>query len=425
MSQQFKTAVLKSGTRLQSGIPKRKSPIAPGNATGLLLRGVVTATYVIDDDKHPFAGREDQVPTAVYCDVLTFGRNWRFIPKALVAQERSGLHSGHVWKPRACSMSLTGDPVDLNQGTNPANLDGDHVLVGFLDGNSNQPVIMRALPHPAADVGNEEFGVGHRLKLKVEDGDPDFYKHNGTYYGIHKNGDFYIDTTHANDGELLDVEGERGHEPDPPTDGKGSVVCLLPRDAKWSVKLMDMSDPLNPTPVLIKEMTETGNVDLYGENYVYEIIINDLSDPENPIPISLFRLKKDSFEAEIVNKAVMRLLEDKWELELDDLTKRIIATSTLIELGAAGASDKAVLDSLLQGELDKISSAVAGLRDDLNNHKHPAPIYISPLIPLDPNTETVANPDLTKDDIALSIPSISIVNYNKGATNSNLVTIDS
>lgn len=422
MSSQYKTAVLQNGARLQAGIPKRAPMTNPGDATGMLLRGVVTATYVIDDPQHPFADDDTKVPTAVYCDVLTFGRQWRFIPKCIVAQERSGLHSGHVWKPRACSMTLTGDTADLNQGTNPAILDGDHVLVGFIDGNGNQPVIMRALPHPAADVGNEEFGVGHRLKLTVEDGDPDFYKHNGSYYGIHKNGDFYIDTTHANDGELLDADGEYGHEPEPPTDGKGSVVCHLPQDARWSVKLMDMSDPLNPVPVLIKEMTKDGNVDLYGENYVYEIIINDLSDPENPVPISLFRLKKDSFEAEIVDKAVMRLLEDKWEVELDDLSKRIIVTTDLIELGAEGAGDKAVLDSLLQDELSRIKDDIQTLADEFGDHVHPLADFIAPLIPIS-TAPTVPGTTPGPPSMKPTVPPTGA--SDPGTTNSELVTIDS
>jgi hypothetical protein len=305
-------------------------------------------------------------------------------------------------------MTLTGDPADLNQGTNPANLDGDHVLVGFLDGNANQPIIMRALPHPAADVGNEEFGVGHRLKLKVEDGDPDFYKHNGSYYGIHKNGDFYIDTTHANDGELLDTDGEYGHEPLSPTDGKGSVVCHLPQDAKWSVKLMDMSDQLNPKPVLLKEMTKDGNVDIYGENYVYEIVIADLSNPASPVP-----------------KTTLRLTKDFLELELQDATKRFIVKPDLIELGAEGAGDKAVLDSLLQDELSAISDAVAGLKDDINNHTHPLPEYIIPLIPVNTGPVTPAS-DPSDDGLICTTPPLqSQTEYDPGDTASSLVTIDS
>lgn len=293
----YKTVVLPNGTRLQSGIPKQPRVMNPGSAEGVLLRGVVTATYVTDDPQHPLADEDATVPTAVYCDVMVYGNSPTFIPKALVCQERSGLHSGHVWKPRAASQTITGDTLDFDKGANPATIDGDHVLVGFLNGNFNQPLILRALPHPASDVGNEELGVGHRLKLVSGDGDPDFWKHNGTYYGIHKNGDFYIDTTHANDGTL----DEEGHEPDPPTDGKGSVVCQLPQDAKWSVQLLDMSDPLNPVPVLKKELTKDGNVDHYGEDFVWEVNISDFADPENPVPLATIRLAKDKFEIVITD----------------------------------------------------------------------------------------------------------------------------
>lgn len=388
MSQEYRSRVLQTGTRLQSGIPKRFPRMRPGDATGMIFRGVVTATYVTDDENHPFTGQTDAVPTSVYCDVLAFGRRWRFIPKCLVAQERSGLHSGRIWKPRACSMTLTGDPVDLNRGTNPAKLDGDHVLVGFLDGNANQPIILKALPHPAADVGNEDFGTGHRLKLKVDDGDPDFVKHNGTFFGVDKQGDFYLDTTHANDGELLDATGEEGHEAEPPTDGKGAVNVNMPQDAVWTLQLLDMSDPLNPVQVVTRE------------------------------------IDKESFLQTIVDKAVARLKEDRFEIELDDLTKRLIVTTSLIELGAEGASDKATLDSLLQAELGKISTAIADLVQDFNEHTHPLPKFIAPLIPLS-DAPCVPNDDPTNDGIVITTTKISLVNYSKADTASALVTIDS
>lgn len=231
---QFKSAVVGAGTRLQSGIPKRRSSNSPSESSGLLLRGVVTATYVLDDAAHPFADDPTSVPTAVYCDVLTFGRKWFSLPKCLVSQERSGLHSGHIWKPRAASLTITGDPVDMNKGTNPAILDGDHVLIGFLDQNLNQPIILRELPHPAADVGNEDKETGHRLKLVDGDGDPDFWKHHGVFYGVTDEGDFVVDTTRANDGELQDD----GKESDPPEDGtSGNHKIRLQKGATLTVEI--------------------------------------------------------------------------------------------------------------------------------------------------------------------------------------------
>jgi len=241
----FKTAVLPNGTRLQSGIPKQIKRGNPESASGVLLRGVVTATYVVDDPYHPLAELDGAVPAAVYCDVMAYGNSPTFIPKALVCQERTGLHSGHIWKPRAASIVITGDELDFNKGADPAIVDGDHVLVGFLNGNFNQPLILKELPHPAADTGNGEKETGHRLKLVDGDGDPEFWKHHGVYFGVTTEGDYKVDTTHANDG-TLDADG---HEPAPPTDGKGNQYYDLPQDAEHFVRLNDVSDPNALVPV--------------------------------------------------------------------------------------------------------------------------------------------------------------------------------
>lgn len=66
MSREFRPIRTGSGTLLQSGIPKRSAPFGLLRARGLLLRGVVTATYVVDDPNHPTA---DDEPVAVYATV--------------------------------------------------------------------------------------------------------------------------------------------------------------------------------------------------------------------------------------------------------------------------------------------------------------------------------------------------------------------
>lgn len=125
------------------------------------------------------------------------------------------MHSGRVWKPRATTLDVTGNPLDLNKGSNPANMDGDHVLVGFLEGNTSHPVVLGGLPHPAADVGNAGKPAGQRLRLKLADGDPDFRKHHGSFYGIDDLGNFVIDTTMGWSGAL----NPDGSEPPPPGAG--------------------------------------------------------------------------------------------------------------------------------------------------------------------------------------------------------------
>lgn len=234
MSNPYQPAKLNSGALLQAGIPTRRQVRNTADPQGILLRGVVTATYLIDDPGHPLADSDIHSPTAVYCDVLAYGRvsGVKFIPKALVSQDAGSMHRGRAWKPRAATRDILGNT--LSDKTNPWDMDGDHVLVGFMEGNFNQPVILRGIPHPRADVGQEDESAGHRIRLKVADGDPDFWKHRGAFYGISDDGDFVVDLTQAYATELDDV----GEQPTPPDDGTtGNYRINLPDNSKLTVAI--------------------------------------------------------------------------------------------------------------------------------------------------------------------------------------------
>lgn len=225
-----------SGAILQSGVPKARRRERGGKARGLLLRGVVVVTYVVDDPAHPDADVDNKA--AVYCDCVIItnipGSRWLTLPKVLVSQDRGGIHEGRVWKPKAATLDITKNAVDANKGTNPANLDGDHVLIGFLNDNLNEPVILKGLPHPVADVGQEDEEAGHRLRLKVADGNPDYWKHRGAFYGVSKDGDFIVDLTQAYATEL----GEDGKQPTPPGDGStGNYTVKLPSTSKLTIEI--------------------------------------------------------------------------------------------------------------------------------------------------------------------------------------------
>ncbi len=228
------------GNRIQAGIPLRPQPSNYASAGGLLLRGVVTVTYELDNGDHPetdTAAGED--PVAIYCDVLIYSGLWnqrfQYLRAVLVTQEVGGIHRGRVWKPRASKIDITESDIDLNRATNPANLDGDHVLVGFLDDNLNQPAILRGIPHPAADTGNAEKEAGKRIRLKVADGDPDFWKHHGAFFGVSDAGDFVVDTTEAYVGPDLETNGnERSAAEDGST---GNYAVKLPKGSTVTVEI--------------------------------------------------------------------------------------------------------------------------------------------------------------------------------------------
>jgi hypothetical protein len=134
-------------------------------------------------------------------------------------------------------MDVTGAALDANKVTNPANLDGDHVLIGFLNDSLSEPIILKGLPHPITDTGQEDGGAaeaGHRLLLKVADGNPDFWKHRGAFYGVSDDGDFVVDLTRA---YATDLDSE-GKQPTPPADGTtGNYKVKIPTASKLTVEI--------------------------------------------------------------------------------------------------------------------------------------------------------------------------------------------
>ena len=273
----FQSKRTRAGTRLQSGIPKGKQSWG-ARPRGMLMRGVVVNTYVSDDDGHPHAGDTANPPTTVYCDVIVFpslaGQRWFGLKNVAVLQSRGGLHRGSIWKPRPSTLDITGDECDVAGGSNPAYLDGDHVLVGFLGNTVLQPLILGGLPHPALDAGGEKDDVlGKRQKLTKADGDPDLQKHHGVFWGVDNLGNWLVNSTFGNDGTL---DGA-GKEADPPTDGtKGNQIINLPQDSSLTINLMDMADPKNPVPKVTINVAKGGEtVDIKNSTGKWHLKVED------------------------------------------------------------------------------------------------------------------------------------------------------
>lgn len=246
---------LESGAALQGGL----SPDAfqPGKAGGRLLRGVVVATYVSDSPQHPFKTTQGN-PCAVYCDVLCYSSLASampaLMPMALVSQERASIQSGDIWLPRAARQDTSGRALSL-ANSNPMDLDGDHVLVGFMEDKLTNPVILRSLPHPRSDQGQAaaEPALGQRMRLRQVDGSPSLRKHHGSVLGLSDSGDFIVRTTYANAGGL----GTNGSPPGPPADDSvGNILAQLHSRAKRLVQWFDMDDPATPREVMREQVTQ-------------------------------------------------------------------------------------------------------------------------------------------------------------------------
>jgi hypothetical protein len=201
---------------------------------GEVRKGVVIAVYVYDSPQDPNPSGGIPAFNTVYADVLCYGRHQGLIPRCLVPQG-GGVHEGRVWKPRAARMDVTGQVLDPDKATNPLAMDGDHVLVGFAEGDPAQPFIQCLIPHPSSDVGHQPSEpIGQRTRLTLADGEPDIQKHRGVYFGVDDLGNYVLDLTQAHAGQYM----PDGSEPPPPVNGlTGNVTIKTQAMATILIKL--------------------------------------------------------------------------------------------------------------------------------------------------------------------------------------------
>ena len=188
------------GSVLQSGVatPGMDDDIAT-SALGMMTRAVVIRVYPADDGS--WAGRawSDGANRGVAADVRTYGsRSSRNLYHVPVLQLRHGLQDEEVWIPRPSRIAIAGGMLVTEASTSgprptPAEgLDGDHVLVGFLENDPAQPVVLPfTMGHPASKrkiVGSE----GHVWRRRF----------NGVLVEVDRNGNYVVDATGAAKEEL-------------------------------------------------------------------------------------------------------------------------------------------------------------------------------------------------------------------------------
>ena len=251
--------------KLQSGIPHRIR-LMSNNPNGLLLKGVILVTYITDSSEHPKSNDSTNSPIAVYCDVLCYTNiaynRWFILNKVLVSQLHGGMHDDDIWKPKATSKNVFRSFNDTD-GANPGALDGDHVLIGFINNSYSEPVILKGIPHPSRDLFNEEYAIGKRLKLKAIDGNPFYIKHHGVFYGVNDSGDFIINSSFGNKGNT----SENGEEDINAESGNQSFI--LPDTSKFSIEFNDMSNPESVSETIKLEIKKEDNnlvFSIEGEN---------------------------------------------------------------------------------------------------------------------------------------------------------------
>lgn len=204
----FRPQRLNNGVVVQSGVDlkHRMSRTTVMDPTKRPFRAVVVNSRTIDDG-------ENLRQVSVECDVILI-RTQIGIRGVRVAQRQHGVNNLHdMWVPRPSTRN-TEDPTDVvnvtrvmsNRGTfiAPATplglLDGDHVLVDFIEGNPDYPIITAALPHERTNR-QLRSGAGWREGSVEERGSPkadEYYTHHyGCELRINEQGELLIDTNGA------------------------------------------------------------------------------------------------------------------------------------------------------------------------------------------------------------------------------------
>ena len=203
---------------MQNGIPLSEVP-GPGQPLHGIYYGVVLSVYAADDVEAQRASS----PPQILCDVA-FMRGGRC--RAVVLQRGSSIRNRSLWVPAASTLSLSTDqPLNLKkdesaqQVTDPNDLDGERVIVSFLGGDRDHPVILGSIEHPRAsrtvvypgELQPVERGAGDGgPKRKLESTDRAVC-HQGTIAKIDRGGSARVDLRRAgvsNSGLTFDADGE-------------------------------------------------------------------------------------------------------------------------------------------------------------------------------------------------------------------------
>ncbi len=170
------------------------------------FRAVVVESRVVDEEGNVRG-------LSVECDVILV-RTQIAIQNVPVLQRQHGVNNVHdLWVPRGTTRIVGDNEASLNlqrthsrrgafigPGTPLGDVDGDHVLVDFIEGNQDYPIIVGALPHERSNR-IVRTGDGWREGDSSTRGHPrrdEFYVHHyGAELRVNEQGDVLIDTVGA------------------------------------------------------------------------------------------------------------------------------------------------------------------------------------------------------------------------------------
>lgn len=211
--------------RRQAGTPARPKVDRRENVAKL-TRGVVVAVHFADavDGDGP-AEEAYQHPRAVTCDVITWtGHGSGFLWNVPVMQRGSSVGNASLWVPRAPTRTLDGSPLTFEGDetaapVDPENIDGEWVIIDFLEGDLRAPIIIGSYQHPrsrrpqnGATPGQLRDSTADGRGPELPDGIERFLAHQGAILRVDRAGNVVIDTTRATEDDSGETQpGQAGN----------------------------------------------------------------------------------------------------------------------------------------------------------------------------------------------------------------------
>jgi len=262
----FKTTRSSAGGVYQAGLDVRtRGEPRPFETTRGPYRGVVIETYV--------TGSENRSESAfsVEADVVLVRSGARLSRVPVLS--RWGVNDAAPWVPRKTTRTLSGDPLNVD-GTITrrgrfvelasvlSDLDGDVVLVDYIEGDFRFPVVTGAYPHPhshreviegdgwAEAEGGSERGTPHDKES--------FFRFAGAEVRINSAGDVLLDTVGATS-DRVDED---------PAEGQGQVRIRVKSSKRLTVE-MDGTD-------VLEVWKDAGQVRIdLGEDATQRLVLGD------------------------------------------------------------------------------------------------------------------------------------------------------
>jgi hypothetical protein len=198
------------------------------NTMGWLAPAVVLSTYYTDDEDWQNRGWASNNMRTLACDVRVYGARPRKLTRVPVCQSIGSLFDEDTYTPRPSRQNIDGGTVVADGepgGASPTpahSLDGDHVIVGFLECDPRRPIIL-------------PFSLGHpnsKRPLEASAGRVRRIRHAGVSIEWSEDGNLTIDASEAAK-EVLAANGTED-----PNNGTGGIVTIRTKDGGGDISRM-------------------------------------------------------------------------------------------------------------------------------------------------------------------------------------------